>query len=253
MNHVRTQGEQKMSGNLILHAGGWEASRAQIAAIPTPEKTDTYAPVAHLALVESLDKAATLYGLEKTGERFGLARDGAQLFAMMDYATAGAGNRVTFSIAARNSLDKSLSAAIAGGERVVLCDNRLVSGDWSMMHKHTANVWPALKGYMYDKLDEMLTAFERRAAWLDGLRSRALVLREADHVVCDMARAGAIPAGEILPVLKEWAAPTGPIEDGTQQTAWGLYNAATYRAKEWSPVLQLERTRKIGEVLASAF
>jgi len=43
-----------MSGTLMVHAGGWTAEKADLAAVPVPEETPSYFPVAYDRFVEEV-------------------------------------------------------------------------------------------------------------------------------------------------------------------------------------------------------
>jgi len=48
-------------------------------------------------------------------------------------------------IAFRNSYDRSMSVGMAIGASVFICDNLALSGDITVMKKHTKNVWTTLE------------------------------------------------------------------------------------------------------------
>ena len=65
---------------LIAHAGGWEASMADLQSVAIPESTDSYVPVPYGRLVEEVQLHIPRFGLKVTREDYALARGGNQMF-----------------------------------------------------------------------------------------------------------------------------------------------------------------------------
>lgn len=142
--------------SMILHCGGETVTYEQIAGsepinvtdknpqgllVKAPVATSSYTPVAHDALVEMVrESVQKLMGLPEKSQQYGLNRDGKQLFFAITYDTGDSDHGYT--VAGRNSYDKSMSAGLVGGTRVFICDNMALSGNsFQVMRKHTTNVW----------------------------------------------------------------------------------------------------------------
>ncbi len=235
-----------MSGTLMLDSGGWEATEAQVDAIPVPEATATYQPVGHTDLITNIRRSAKLFNLEEDSSKFALGRNGDQMFMLLNLKSD---SDIGMSIVARNSYDQSMSVGIAAGSRVFICDNMALSGEWAKTHKHTRRAWDELYAFLYGAFPALIAKHDSFIHASDTWKGSLITQVEADHFVVEACRRNALPATDILPVLKEYETPSIGAWADEHKSVWRLYNAATQIAKKWSPILQLDRTRK----LTSAF
>lgn len=72
-----------MSTALVVHRGGWDASPADLAAVPVPADTDTWRAVPYPRLLEEVKLHIPRFGLTVEDERYALARDGNQMFGVL--------------------------------------------------------------------------------------------------------------------------------------------------------------------------
>ena len=231
--------------NMVLHCGAWEATPAQIEAVVVPDATDTYQPVAYMDLVQNVRKAAKLFDLDEKSSRFALNRDGAQMFGLLNYGPTNGNDDIGLSVALRNSYDNSLSVGIAAGSQVFVCDNLALSGEWQKTRKHTKNAWEDLYAFLYGAFPSLLTKHRVFLQAAERWRNVPLGRADADHMIVEACRRGALPPADVMPILKEYTEPTIEAWKDESRNAWRLYNAATQIAKKWSPILQLARTRKL--------
>ena len=107
---------------------------------PIPEATPTYQPVSHYDLASSLTTIGQdiLTDYVLMGENYGLARNGNQLFAVLNFKKDNSEMALSFGF--RNSYDKSMSIGFCCGASVFVCDNLMFQGDIAVMRKHTKNV-----------------------------------------------------------------------------------------------------------------
>src|SRR5438093_8957172 len=97
-----------MPATLVVHRGGWEATKADLAAVPVPDPTETYHPVPYGRFVEEVELHVPRFGL-KIQSAFALARDGNQMFGVLT-CTNGHGPRdYGIAIGLRSSLDRTLA------------------------------------------------------------------------------------------------------------------------------------------------
>jgi len=103
---------------LLLHCGGKHATLNELANVPLPVETHSYKPVSHYDLAINLAEVAgsLLNGHALSSSKYGLARDGNQLFGVHTFANGS--DELGLSIGFRNSYDKSMSVGIAIGATV---------------------------------------------------------------------------------------------------------------------------------------
>lgn len=239
-----------MSGNLVLHTGGWEATREQIDAVPLPEKTPTYQPVGHGELVDTILRAGTAYGWTPQRQRFALARNGAQFFGLIDFQRPGTNGEIGLTVGGRNAHDMSFSVGILGGGNVFLCDNLAFSGDWARDHKHTPGVWDALYAFLFGQMGKIGVQHEKLVEVVAEWRKIDLGVKDSDHLLVECVRRGALPCSDLPKVLKEYDRPTIAGWNDEPRNPWRLYNAFTQVSKAYSPLMQIERVRGAHKVFA---
>lgn len=234
---------------IMLHAGGWQANREQIDAVAVPQATPTYFPVRHGDVIDNVVRAASGYKLEVVGEQYALARDGTQMFGMIDLRSPSDVvddelGRIGLSAIVRNSYDQSMSIGIGCGTRVFVCDNLALSADWLKTRKHTPNAWNDLYGFLFGSFGTVLAQHLDFKSKRDAWRSALLNTRDSDHLLMECYRKNALVAGDLGNVLREWDCPTVVAWADEPRNAWRLFNSVTQVAKGWSPIMQLERSRK---------
>ena len=125
---------------LMLHSGAESATMNELISIPLPQKTRTYQPVPHEQLSTMLLQMVASIFPDFTYEKshFGLAADGNKMFGIHTFRSVD--SALGLSIGFRNSYDRSMSVGIAVGASVFVCDNMVISGDITVLRKHTSNV-----------------------------------------------------------------------------------------------------------------
>jgi hypothetical protein len=235
-----------MDAKLVLHRGGWEATKADLASVPVPEETDSYVPVPYTRFIEEVELHVPRFGLTITDERFALARDGAQMFGVLTCANGHGQTDYTLAIGLRSSYDRSLAVGLVAGTRVFCCDNLAFAGEASMHRKHTVNVFRDLPDLIYRMLSQVSSLRERQEAEIGAWKVLALDPADAHHLMVEVIRAKALPASQLPKVLAAWEEPAYP--EFQPRTAWSLYNAFTEFAKSRSPRVQIEDTLRVTEV-----
>src|SRR5271157_4949259 len=87
-NRIEKKEEDFMNeGILCLHKGAKACTRDELDLIPVPPETETYQPVSHYGLTSKLLTIARdiLTGFTLSKESYGLAREGHQLFGVLQF------------------------------------------------------------------------------------------------------------------------------------------------------------------------
>jgi hypothetical protein len=179
-----------MDAQLILHRGGWEATKADLASVPVPDPTDSYVPVPYARFVEEVELHVPRFGLAIEDERFALARDGSQMFGVLTCTNGHGARDYALAIGLRNSYDRSIAVGLVAGSRVFCCDNLAFSGEAAMHRKHTANVFRDLPDLIYRMLSQVATIRERHGAEIEAMRARELSPADAHHLMVETVRGG---------------------------------------------------------------
>jgi hypothetical protein len=232
---------------LLVHSGGWEATKADLASVPVPEATSSYVPVPYGRFVEEVELHVPRFGLRITSEAFALGRDGNQMFGVLTCTNGHGRDDFALAIGLRNSYDRSLSAELLAGTRVFVCDNLAFSGESKASRKHTVNVFRDLPDMIYRMLSQVRTLQERTVAEIASMKAWQLENRDADHLMVEAIRSNALPASHLPRVLERWEKPVQPELFGGRN-AWLLFNAFTEVLKTRSPRQQMEDSLRLTRV-----
>jgi hypothetical protein len=101
----------------------------QLALVPTPQGTATHRPIPHHEVVNALIETLGFRHIGVVAEKYAVSKDGMKMFGAIDLDTAEHDFR--FSVAIRNSHDKSMRLAMTVGYKVFVCDNMAFSGDFT--------------------------------------------------------------------------------------------------------------------------
>jgi hypothetical protein len=208
----------------MLHAGGRLATLDELRACKTPPAEGRWHPVSHATVLDNVKE--TLHGAGYTikSDRYGLARDDARFFGVLDLETPLA-HGVGLSVGIRNSVDKSFPLGFCAGSRVFVCDNLAFRSELLVRRKHTINGMKAF-GTAIGSAVASLTSFkEAEQLRIQRMSEMELNPAQASHVILQAYRKGIISTLQLPLVCKEWEDPSH--EDFNARTAWSLFNAFT--------------------------
>jgi Domain of unknown function (DUF932) len=232
-----------MSGTLVVHRGGWQATKADLAAVPVPEPTESYHPVPYGRFVEEIELHVPRFGLSVQSSQFALAREGAQMFGVLTCVNGKPAGDYALAIGVRNSYDRSLSVGLVAGTRTFVSDNLAFSGEVRMNRKHTVHVFRDLPDLIYRMLSQVSSMRERIDGEIAAMKVRDLPPAHAHHLMVEAVKAEVVPASRLPKVIDAWEKPQH--EEFAPRTAWSLFNAFTEVQKSASPRLQMEGSLRL--------
>ena len=231
---------------LMLHRGGWEASKADLAAVPVPDPTESYHPVPYGRFIEEVELHVPRFGLTVQSSAFALAREGGQMFGVLTCVNGKPAADYALAIGVRNSYDRSLAVGLTLGSRVFCCDNLAFSGEVTMHRKHTVNVFRDLPDLIYRMLSQVSSMRERNDGEIAALKVRELPPAHAHHLMVEAIRANVLPASRLPKVIEAWEEPKH--EEFAPRTAWSLFNSFTEVEKSASPRAQMEGSLRLSSL-----
>jgi Domain of unknown function (DUF932) len=233
--------------SLTVHAGGKYATRDELSLVPVPDATESYTPVPHNHLAETLMTIGRdiLKGYALESERYALAREGGQMFGVLTFR--GEHHELGLSIGFRNSYDKSMAIGIAIGAKVFVCDNLALAGDVTVLRKHTGNVWASLEDVAISTLYRSQKNFQKVVEDAESMKSMRISDTGAFQYMGLLFGKGVLTPRQLPMVKREWLKPSH--EDFQPRNMWSFYNAATHAMKSAPPVLVMERHIQLHEVL----
>mgnify|MGYP000483547185 CR=1 FL=1 len=233
--------------DLVLHRGGQLVQKADLDLVQLPPQTDSYIPVSHFHLADKLLTISrdmlTDYAL--VGENYALARQGNQLFALLNFKRDH--GEIGLSVAFRNSYDRSMSIGLAIGGNVFICDNLALSGEVAVMKKHTKNVLTALEDLAISTLYRANHNYQRIVADATLLRNRELTDKQAFMLFGLLYGQNVLSPRQFTTAVNEWQKPRH--EAFQARNMWSLYNCATEALKTAPPTSIMEAHSKLHDVI----
>ena len=246
---------------MLMLSHAHEVFRSDLAQIATPEPTESWRPIPHIDVVDTLISRASARGLQVKSERYavlpgmlypqpGVQVDipGARLFGSLDFMPipgmpfpAGC----TPSAGLRNSHDKTFALSILSGARVFLCANGVLSAEHIISRKHTSGIDLGIS--IDSALDAFMESIRGFNDVYEKLRAKSVTRTKAHSLVVELARAGAFSSSDILPVVNEFENPRH--EEFKERNAWHLYQGCTEIMKNQSPARQTDGFKALNKVL----
>ena len=225
--------------SLIVHRGGRIVTKDDLALVQVPEATDSYMPVPHNNPSDTLSTIGRdiLRGFTLSNEQYALAREGQQMFGVLSFRNDH--TELGLSIGFRNSYDKSMAIGIAIGAQVFVCDNLALTGDITIMRKHTANVWSSLEDIAISTLYRSQQNFRRIVEDSETLKGRMIDTSEAFKMIGLLFGNGILTPRQLPVVKKEWLTPS--YDDFRPRTMWSFYNACTEAMRSCPPIVIMEK------------
>ncbi|NQV15298.1 DUF932 domain-containing protein [bacterium] len=232
---------------LMLHCGANEATAQDLAAVPVPRVTNSYCPVTHDDLANMLADMgqSILSGFELARSQFGLSKDGQQLFGIHTFQNSG--YDLGLSVGFRNSYNKTLSVGIAVGASVFVCDNLALTGDITVMRKHTLNVQSDLEQLAVTSILKARSAFYQVNEDAQRMKELPLEDNNAFRLIGLLYGHGIITPRQIPVTNREWLKPQHA--EFEPRTMWSFYNAVTEALKSSPPRTIMERHLKLHKLI----
>lgn len=215
---------------LILGTNEKFVGRDEIALVETPIGTDSWHPVPHLQVIESVENIVHKQGWKICNEQYGLARDDQKLFGVMTLEHSGNPDWCR-TIGIRNSHDKSLCVGITAGVSVLVCSNLAFGGTTVLQRRHTSRI--DLSFMVESAVTSLAESFLDLEDSLGRLRDCYLTEDEARTMIVRIAEANAIPSCDILPVFSEFQ--NSRHNEFGDPSCWSLLNAITETSHKYSP------------------
>lgn len=232
-----------MNCNLIMHCGARAVERPALGLVKTPAATPSWQPIAHLGLIEQVEKALAASRLTIVNQAHSLSQDGSRYFGLMHIRNGHENNDYAWVMGLRNSHDKTFPAGIVAGTQVFVCDNLAFGGEVKFARKHTRFILrdlPQIAERAVARLVEKWHTQEKRIA---VYKEHKIADRDAHDLIIRALDIGVIGSRAVLLVLGQWREPVH--EAFAPRTAWSLFNGFTEAMKGDSLMLLPKRTEAL--------
>ena len=200
--------------------------------LPQVEKTNTFYPLPHIGFYMNASLALVELGIGIVSSSFGLSPKRDRMFMWLETDAFVEG--MPLCIGGRNSYDKSMSAGLCVGTKIMVCSNKVLAsyengGVVSKKHTSVENI---------DELSKEFTELVKTQMNDDGpnstfFDSMGKAKRESLHpldakaVLADLVIKGSIVPTDIKPIWTEYVEPRHESFKDCYGTPFGLLMAAT--------------------------
>lgn len=231
---------------LLAHRDSHKLTRAELAAIPAPEGTETFKPIAHTELVGNVIEGLSFRHINVVRDEYAVSEDGMKLFGVLDLEQGFDGAR--YSLGIRNANDKSMRLSMTVGFRVFVCDNMAFWGDFTpVLAKHSKHF--NLADAIDIGLGRMQRNFEPMRRQVEGWRQLQLSDDQARLIIYRAFTEGELDAPRHLDRVVHRLYFEPQYLEFQPRTAWSLSNAFTSAFKDLEPIPQFKATAKLGAFL----
>jgi hypothetical protein len=240
------------NATLVLHRGAREVSREELDGVEAPQPTDTWFPVKHATVIQTVHQQLQEAGFAVRRARFGLSRSNHRMFATLDL-TSQVHADVFLAVGVRNSTDQSFPLGFCAGARTFVCDNLAFRSELVVTKKHTRFGQFRFQGEIARSIVTLQAFQEHETQRHAALMSRDLPDQEAEAIMLRSFENGIVSHLVLRKVVQEWREPTYPVF--RVRTAWSLLNAFTTvigpRAVS-NPMEHARTTMRVGALIDSA-
>jgi hypothetical protein len=226
---------------LIAHRGAEIVTRDQLVNYPAPEPTETWKPVSHLQLVDTLTQVMQDRGLHITREQFAVQSH--KLFGTFDLEWQKM-EEYGAAVGFRHATDKSMAIQIAVVARVFVCDNMSFLGEMITVRKHTSKL--DLAEEMDRAMFKYIQGYRRLLDDISMQKETVLEERRAKQLVYDIFQQKILPL-RLFPYVAHG------VQNTKQMTAWQFHNICTGNSKTLAPAPAFRCTARLGKFFAAKF
>jgi len=229
-----------------------QSTMQEIMAIPLPEATSTYRPVAHKDVIEYVQTELVdlLPEFRLRDNVYGLSSNGQGLFGMITFEDDN--DYMGPSIAFRNSYNKTMALAFAFGSQVFVCANGMLTGDVIVAKKHTLNVWESMRELVRGTIGQVRMSYGKLQTNVDELRKIPLTYLDGCKTLGVLRGEKVLSPRIFEKSLTEWIEPS--FKEHKDGSALQLYNACTEGLKaETSPGRAMKQRIALHDVFTSEF
>lgn len=209
---------------LIVHAGGREATLEEVMAVQAPPPEGRWFPISHSVVLDRVRSTLDEAGFVVAKERYALSQDNHRFFGVLDMQSQ-LSSGVALSVGVRNSTDKKFPIGFCAGSRTFVCDNLAFSADLLLSRKHTRNGAARFSEDIAAAMPKLEEFQDIEAYRIKRMKEAAVSDMQAESFILRAYDRGIISAQLIGDVLREWRIPS--YEEFQPRTLWSLVSAFT--------------------------
>ena len=217
-----------------------QSTKDFLKAVPVPQKTSYYKPVAHAQLMdltlESIDRCGFLLKSESYTQVAGGAKANGKY-----HLSYGNDPDMSIMIAWQNSYNKTLSMKFAVGGYVFICENGMVRGDLGTFRsKHQGEIQTVTPRILSDYISSAGETFNKMVIEKGRMQEIEVTKKTTAELLGRMyIEDGIITSTQLNIIKNELVKPS--FDYGHPGSLWELYNHTTYALRSASPTHWLQQ------------
>jgi len=200
--------------------------------LPQVEKTNTFYPLPHIGFYMNASLALVELGIGIVSSSFGLSPKRDRMFMWLETDAIVEG--MPLCIGGRNSYDKSMSAGLCVGTKIMVCSNKVLAsyengGVVSKKHTSVENIGELSKEFT-ELVKTQIDNHTSKTTFFDSLykaKNRHLDYLDAKATLTDLVLTNSIVPTDIKPIWTEYVEPRHESFKNYYGTPFGLLMAAT--------------------------
>lgn len=238
---------------MMLHSGGHRVDLTKVLEVKTPAATDTWDPMSHGDVIDLIHREIPNYGMEVINWEHALRNNGKQYFGIVsvrdtqnrDLEVSGTG----LQIGIRNSINKTLAAALVAGSKVFVCDNLAFSGEVALSRKHTAGIRSDIHSKIGNAFQKLLGLFGKQKQQIELFKTMEISDMEKDRLITLVMRNKVLPPSRFERLEKQFKSDDPTACGGIKEpTMWRFMNGVTQVLKNDHPDAIVDRTGRLFEM-----
>lgn len=192
----------------------------------TGELAVSHQPIAHHELVDRTRGFLEKNNFSIQSEVHSLARDNNHYFGLfaVDHPNRAESDRGCV-IGLRNSHDKTFPAGLCAGDAPFVCDNLIFTNTIKLARRHTRHILDDLDLTINRALGKLFGFWHGQDQRIDAYKNFEIGNSQANDIVINACKAGAIPKSKIMDVVNQWE--SSDHVEFRDRNINSLYNAFT--------------------------
>lgn len=227
------------------------STKDRLMAVPLPKKTDTYSPVPHKVVIETVLESLDKANIQVISEFYKLAKDGRQVEG--HYQLSGGDSEMSPRLIFHNSYDKSMPLRVALGNHVIVCRNGVVRGDMgSFKRKHTGNILIEFQEDVSLSIQEAGKNFDTIKRQAARMKEIEITKRTTAELLGRMFIEDALVNATQLSIIKR-EIDNPSFNYGVEGTVWNTYNAVTVALREAHPAHYIKQHTDLHQFITAEY
>lgn len=215
-------------------------TRKELRLVELPEKTDSYTPVPHGVLIDTILETTYKKDFFLTREEWNTARGGQVMSGKLVFTGEEPG--MDMQIGLINSYDKSKAASIALGAEVFICLNGCMAAEHSMRRKHTTKVWEDLNVMIQEGTDILYEEYYKIIKDKKRFEEIEVNKRSQAELLGRLFVEEEIVTPTMINTIKKEIQESELFPD---DNLWSFYNHVTHALKQSHPLTYINRHVKL--------